>query len=142
MKYLEKTPLAWLNTEMVLFDFTDPDDFIWLRDVGVERITQIDVSGTHSGNAPDRVTLYGYLPKHGPYLESLDNGHTFHITWRECGPPDRYRDQDVVIALSDCAVLQRWVDKPVIISPNDASAVCMCVLLKCKVEVRYGREAD
>ena len=125
-----RIPLTWLNAEMMLFDCADQEDFLWLRDIGVKTINR-------GKDGSDRAVLYGRLPVHGPYLDSLDKGHTFHITWRECGPPDDYRDQDVVIVLSDCKVLRRWVDNPVIISPNDLSAVYMHVLLLCKVEMRY-----
>jgi len=118
---------VWTNAEMQLFWSTQDLNPTWLRCVEIEKLRWNDPKKAH-------VTLRGMLPAARQLLKIAD-GDTLELLWNECGLPDDYSTEDIVMRFSGCKIKRRWIPSLATDIQDPYQPITVYVSLECELRI-------
>jgi hypothetical protein len=117
----------WINSEVAIFRVDKNTSLV--TSLGYSTISRVWWQAENKG----RVKLYGNLLI-SKELNNIQNGDTIEVLRKECGPRDRYDNNEVAIRLNNCQVKRKWMIDLNPDSPDNQEITRLYISLTCDVE--------
>lgn len=112
----DSTSLFWMRSEPVYLTGTE-----------IERI---------SWREPEkaRVILTGILPLARALL-GVEDGAVLELHYKDCGRPDEYYPDEIIMTFRECRVRRHWIPSPLVLDPSRQEDIKIYLSLECKLEI-------
>lgn len=83
--------------------------------------------------------IYGYLPT-AEILDDLKDLFLLEVHRGDCGRPDDYKSGRVILRLSDCKTVRKWINDLVIVRSDDEGLVELNLKINCTAVLFFSED--